>query len=104
MRVYSEGTEAIEAAQGETFVIALAGNPTTGFVWEPEFDTRRLKLLSREFQPQGARIGAGGEERFQFQALGSGETEVRFELRRAWEPQARERKRFRIAILGERQS
>ncbi len=103
MQVYSEDTEAIEATPGETFVIALASNPTTGFVWEPDFDARRLKLLSREFQPQSARIGAGGEERFHFQALGSGETEVLFELRRAWEPEARERKRLQIAIRGKPQ-
>ena len=103
MRVFSEGTRAIKAAPGETFVIALAGNPTTGFVWEPEFDARQLKLLSREFQPPSEAIGAGGEERFHFQALGSGETEVLFKLRRAWEPEARERKRFQIAILGEPQ-
>ena len=78
--------------------MVLACNPSSGFLWEPSFDARYLELVARKFWGEGQRIGAGAEEMFHFRALQGGETQLLFELRRAWETEARETKLFRITI------
>ena len=70
---------------GEEFVIALEGNPTTGYQWEAHYDTSMLQLVDRAFSAYGPGIGSGGIERFRFKALIAGDTQLELIYKRAWE-------------------
>ena len=74
---------------GETLLIRLAGNPTTGFVWE-----RTDSLLEAVLEPldEGVFIpddenlvGAGGVWEFRFRTLTFGSTPIDFVYWRPWE-------------------
>jgi inhibitor of cysteine peptidase len=88
----------IDVAAGELLAIVLPANPTTGYGWQVEADDAFLALLSQEFEPAGAAVGAGGLEAFHFRALQPGSTELRFQYRRPWESQALETRHYPVII------
>jgi predicted secreted protein len=51
---------------------------TTGYNWEADFDDSFLKLVRDEFKPAEDKdvVGAGGEQRFTFEGVKKGKTEV----------------------------
>jgi predicted secreted protein len=72
----------IVVEQGQQFPIALFANPSTGFHWQPTFDTGALALQSQTFASNATSTplpGAGGTEVFVFQALRAGTTSITFE-------------------------
>jgi inhibitor of cysteine peptidase len=98
MQRFEDPTKAIRAAVGETFSVALAGNPTTGFTWQPTFDPGILELVGESFEPADKSVGSGGQEVFRFRALAPGKSEINCGYRRPWDNKSRETKRFRIKI------
>jgi inhibitor of cysteine peptidase len=98
MQRFEEPAKAIRASVGETFAIALAGNPTTGYTWHATVDPGHLEVVGETFEPAGKGVGSGGQEVFRFRALAPGSSEIKYEYRRPWDKKARESKRFRIEI------
>jgi len=76
-------------AKGETFEVRLEGNPTTGYLWEVvENDDQIIRVVADEYltgDTTGRLCGAGGRYRFQFKAMGRGETTVKLVYHRPWE-------------------
>ncbi len=58
MQRFDDPTQAIRVATGETFAIALVGNPSTGYTWQVDVDVQYLELLAQEFEPKGRGVGA----------------------------------------------
>lgn len=98
MKRFDDATQVIHVGVGQSFALALEGNPTTGYTWQAEVDETCLQLLGREFEPLGRGVGAGGREVVRFRALQAGETEIALEYRRPWEAEARETKHFSVRI------
>jgi len=87
-KVYSDPAETIELNVGQSFVIALESNPTTGYTWHEDFDKSFLELLGHEYERSLAGeglVGAGGTESFEFKALKKGETEITMVYKQGWE-------------------
>ena len=85
MKRYADPRNPIQVAVGDEFAIELEGNPTTGYTWQIQTDSRHLALLGQEFEPGGKGVGAGGREVFRFHVLASGEAEIDCEYRRPWD-------------------
>jgi predicted secreted protein len=100
VRIYEEPAGPIYVGIEESFAIALAGNPTTGYEWQASADPNYLELRSRKFELGAKAVGAGGRELFHFRALRAGETEVVFEYQRPWERTALETRRCKLVIRG----
>jgi|OpeIllAssembly_1097287.scaffolds.fasta_scaffold1894228_1 predicted secreted protein len=98
MQRFTDPAAAIHVAAGETFALALAGNPSTGYTWQASVDPRYLELGSQEFEPQGQGVGAGGFEVFQLRALAAGHSEIACEYRRPWDREALKTTKFRVVI------
>ncbi len=76
----------VEAAVGDTIVVVLEGNPTTGYSWQVEAaDATVLASAEPEYVVESDLIGAGGTYTFTFTALAEGETQVRLVYLRPWE-------------------
>ena len=72
----------IVVSQGQVFPIALLSNPSTGYHWQPTFDTGALALRNQTFTSNATATplpGAGGTEVFTFQALRVGTTSITFD-------------------------
>ncbi|VVB93665.1 Chagasin family peptidase inhibitor I42 [uncultured archaeon] len=88
----------LKIKHGENFTIFFNGNPTTGYTWESQLDTNYIKLNWKKFEPSSKSVGAGGKERFEFQAIKNGETEIVFIYKRPWEKEAVDKKVYKIII------
>ncbi len=80
----------VELASGETLTLTLESNPTTGYSWTvKDIDTAILKQSGEPKYEQApgsqGRMGAGGVETFQFEAVASGTTTLTLIYARSWE-------------------
>ncbi|MFH1643060.1 MAG: protease inhibitor I42 family protein [Patescibacteria group bacterium] len=87
LSIYFRSNGVIKVKIREDFVISLKSNPTTGYIWEPNFESQYIELVKRDYQfdSKDDVIGGGGKEIFVFSALQSGETEIQFYYFRPWE-------------------
>jgi predicted secreted protein len=98
MQRFNDPAQVIHLGIGQTFAIALAGNPTTGYTWQADVDEQILERLGKEFEPHGQGVGAGGQEVLRFRTLQAGETEITVEHRRPWQEESRDTKHFSVRI------
>jgi len=81
----------VELQKGQTLVITLESNPTTGFRWEVlELEEDILQQMGDpEFKVSDPREppppGAGGWETWRFEATNAGQTALKLVYRRPWE-------------------
>ncbi len=95
-KTYTRDHPRIDVKAGDPFVVELAANPTTGYQWQPAFDPAALKLVERDFSLPGAAIGGGGVERFRFESLAAGASQLSFAYQRSWEPGVRDQAQFEV--------
>jgi len=98
---FTSPKQTIEVQVGEQFIIILDSNPTTGYSWEADFDESFLKLAKSEYEPSDkpeGMVGTGGKERFVFEGLNKGDTQVRLTYKRPWEQEVADTKTFSVSI------
>jgi inhibitor of cysteine peptidase len=82
-------SDEIEVPAGDTFILTLGSNPTTGYEWDENAtisDTGVLKQEKHEFvEPDTDVVGAAGQEAWTFKALKKGTAKVSMEYSRPWE-------------------
>ena len=82
----NESTQTVTV--GDTFIIELAENPTTGHSWSiASMDQDVLSMEDDDFTHDFAerRIGVGGMQRYTFLAKQAGQTDIHLIYKRAWE-------------------
>jgi len=87
---------------GQTLVVALEANPTTGYDWllEIEPDEDVLSVVGKEFEgPGGERVGAGGVTIWRFRAVAAGETSFQLGYARAWEKGVEPLETFSLRVV-----
>jgi len=86
---YSDDSQPINVGVGKEFAVELDSNPTTGYSWGVDFDSKNLSQVSKSYSsslsPPGM-VGAGGTDRFTFKALAAGTTDLKFKYYRTFEP------------------
>jgi inhibitor of cysteine peptidase len=77
----------VAIAVGETVSLTLAGNPTTGYIWELADVDRTVLTPDPEpaFAADSSLTGAGGKFTFRFFARTAGSSAVKMSYRRPWE-------------------
>ena len=87
-REYTASDTRIEARVGETFVIVLESNRTTGYSWELKMplNEKVAKFVNSEYVSRGVGFpGIGGEQRWTFRGAGAGTASITLEYMRPWE-------------------
>lgn len=102
-RLVGDGDEGktVVLDEGERLMVALPGNPTTGYQWvQVEVPAFLQALPGVEYRPVVSPIpvGGGGTFYFRFLAKEAGEGAVSFAYRRPWEAQAPARE-FSITVI-----
>ncbi|MFN8435634.1 MAG: protease inhibitor I42 family protein [Anaerolineales bacterium] len=71
----TDPSQPISVKAGETFMIVVESNPSTGYHWEIMGDLTNIEFLSREFTGSEPPIpGSGGVEVWTFKANTAGDT------------------------------
>ncbi len=86
---------------GQTLVLSLESNPTTGYGWQiAELDEALLKETDHQYKADWpVLIGSGGKEVWRFQAQSSGSTTLRLEYRRPWEKDVEPIQTFSVQVV-----
>ena len=73
------------ARVGEELTVVLPENPTTGYRWHSEIDTRMLQQAGDRYEGPAEPRGAPGTRRLTFKVLRPGPVHLRVTKRRPWE-------------------
>jgi predicted secreted protein len=89
----------IQAKLSRPFNISFDSNPTTGYIWTVDFDSRFLNVSEKPYMPsQPGLIGSGGQQIFAFTPIRVGKTTVSAVYKRSWENIAADERTFNIII------
>src|SRR5690349_15835685 len=79
---------AVSLRTGDTLVLALPGNPTTGYKWETTSvaPTVLTSLGEPDYRADSNALGAGGTYTFRFQDVAQGEAALKLIYHRSFEP------------------
>jgi inhibitor of cysteine peptidase len=78
----------MQLKKGQTLVVTLEGNPTTGYSWEvaETLDEQVLRLTGEpEFKAESEALGAGGVQTLRFEAVNAGQITLKLVYHRPWE-------------------
>lgn len=82
--------ETVHISVGDKVTVRLAGNPTTGYLWEPDFAATNVlrQMGSAEFEPDAdpaGMVGVGGMCTLTFKAIEPGTVSARIIYHRPFE-------------------
>ena len=89
----------IAVGKGDSLIISLESNPSTGYVWQVgKNDNAILKLVGQPaFRPSTDRmLGASGRQLFKFEAISTGSNALELGYVRPWEKGVAPAKTFGI--------
>ncbi len=97
----SDNGNNITLYKGQTLIITLEANPTTGYTWEVEdVDTNIIRQVGEiEFQPGSSAVGAGGLQTVRLEAVNAGKTPLRLVYHRTWEKDVEPQKTFSVQVV-----
>jgi inhibitor of cysteine peptidase len=78
----------MQLKKGQTLLVTLEGNPTTGYSWEvaEPLDEQVLRLTGEpEFKAESDLVGAGGVQILRFEAVNTGTMTLKLVYHRPWE-------------------
>jgi predicted secreted protein len=91
----------ITIKNGDTLIIELEGNITTGFNWIPA--PQNPVLLDQAGQPEvtpvSDQVGAPGKIILQFKAVAQGQTILHLDYKRSWETSVAPEKTYEVTII-----
>ncbi|MDP5225726.1 MULTISPECIES: protease inhibitor I42 family protein [Arthrobacter] len=97
----------ITVESGELFAVELPANPSTGYQWSVVQVPDAVELVEEHVAPPAAgttaaglpaAVGSSSSQKFTFMAKHTGETEIRFELKRAWESEPIDSRTFTVVV------
>ena len=89
----------IDAEVGDTIVVRLSDNPTTGYRWDLEPVTgESLVLDDSGYEPSVGAVGSGGVATWSLRATAEGTTTVALKRWRPWEGNASVLDRFAVTV------
>jgi inhibitor of cysteine peptidase len=96
----SDGRQ-IEVSQGQTIVVTLEANPSTGFSWEwaGTQDDILQQVGEPEFAARSNLVGAPGTETLRFKAAQAGQTELKLVYHRPWETGVEPAETFTVQVV-----
>jgi inhibitor of cysteine peptidase len=97
----AENLGEVVLSAGDTLLLSLESNPTTGYAWEiAEIDQSILREASHEYEAEASGlVGSGGHEIWRFDALAAGRTTLQLEYRRPWEEGVEPEKTFCVRVV-----
>ncbi len=96
--IAQDGTS-IDAEVGDTILLRLSDNPTTGYRWELEPPAGESMVLDDSgYEPSGGAIGSGGVATWTLHATAAGTTSIVLKRWRPWEGDASVLTRFAVTV------
>ena len=98
----SESGKQIELSPGDSLVVTLDSNPSTGFSWAVSRISNEgiVNKVSNEFKgADTGMVGAGGQEIWTFKALDKGTSTIEMKYVRPWETGVEPAATFNVTVV-----
>ena len=98
----SESGKQIELAPGDSLIVTLDSNPSTGFAWSISGITDEAVIddVSNEFKgADTGMMGAGGQEVWTFEAVDKGTSTIEMQYSRSWETGVEPAGTFNVTVV-----
>jgi inhibitor of cysteine peptidase len=98
----SDSGKQIELSPGDSLVVTLDSNPSTGFSWSISGITDEVVIgeVSNEFNgADTGMMGAGGQEVWTFEAVDKGTSTIEMQYSRSWETGVEPAGTFNVTIV-----
>jgi inhibitor of cysteine peptidase len=92
----------MQLKKGQTLVVTLEGNPTTGYSWEvaEPLDEQVLQQVGEaEFKQESDLVGAGGVQILRFEAVNAGQITLKLVYHRPWEKDEEPLETYSIQVV-----
>ncbi len=91
----------VEIKKGETLLLSISGNPTTGYNWEVESVDQNVLQSAGEpdYKSDSMLIGSGGTYKFKFTAVNVGVTPLKLKYWRSFEPENPPVETFEVKVV-----
>jgi len=92
----------MQLKKGQTLVVTLEGNPTTGYSWEvaePLSEQVLRQAGEPEFQQESDLVGAGGVQILRFEAVNAGKMTLKLIYHRPWEKDVEPLETYSIQVV-----
>jgi len=92
----------VELAVGQSLVVTLDSNASTGYSWslaQNSDDSVLNETGNKYLAPQTTLVGAGGKEEWTFKALKKGTSSISMVYRRSWEKDTPPAKTFDLTVV-----
>ncbi|MGA9349804.1 MAG: protease inhibitor I42 family protein [Anaerolineae bacterium] len=92
----------MQLKKGQTLVVTLEANPTTGYSWEvaEPLDEQVLRQVGEpEFKQESDLVGAGGVQILRFEAMNAGQTTFKLVYHRPWEKDVEPLETYSIEVV-----
>jgi len=99
--IADDGRE-MQLKKGQTLVVTLEGNPTTGYSWEvaEPLDEQVLRQTDEpEFKAESDLVGAGGVQILRFEAENAGKFTLKLVYHRPWEKDVEPLETYSIQVV-----
>jgi inhibitor of cysteine peptidase len=100
----AESGQQIELSPGDSLVVTLDSNPSTGYAWSISEigDEAVIDEVSNEFVgAETEMVGAGGQEVWTFEALDAGTSTIEMQYSRSWETDVEPAETFIVTVVVE---
>lgn len=97
----NDNGKTVEAQVGDSVVIELSENPTTGYIWSLDLNKGAsiVSLINSMYTiSNNSGIGGGGMRKFILNVQSAGIATIEIKLRQPWEPESTAIDRFNIVI------
>jgi predicted secreted protein len=96
-----DAEKTIELEIGDTLIVFLDGNMTTGFSWIPAPQTPVVleQVGDIAVTPESNAVGAPGKLVLTFKAIATGQTTLHLDYKRAWEEGISPEKTFEVTVV-----
>ena len=97
----ADAGKTITLNKGDTLIVQLDGNITTGFNWIPAAQDPVLfeQVGEPEVTPQSDLVGAPGKIVQQFKAVASGQTTLHLDYKRSWETDVTPERTYEVIVV-----
>jgi len=99
-----DANRTVELSKGGLLEVTLVGNPTTGFMWEPQsLDAALLQPKGEvEFTADNTTpgfVGSPGKLTLRFEAVGSGQTTLKLVYHQPWDTATPPAQTFEVTVV-----
>ena len=98
----TESGKQIDLAPGDSLIVTLDSNPSTGFAWSISAITDEGVIDDVDSEFVGAdtgMMGAGGQEVWTFEALDEGTSTIEMQYSRSWETGVEPAATFNVTVI-----